>query len=43
MSNGRILKDGRKQDVLDSKALSQVFGMEVEVARRDGYYHFWGM
>lgn len=43
MSNGRILKDGRKQDVLDPKVLSKLFGMEVEVARRDGYYHFWGM
>jgi hypothetical protein len=27
--------------VLDSKVLSQVFGMEVEIARRDGYYHLW--
>jgi iron complex transport system ATP-binding protein len=41
ISNGRVIKEGRKQDVLDSEVLSQVFGLNVEVARRDGYYHLW--
>lgn len=41
MSSGRIFRDGCKHDVLDSKVLSEVFGMEVEVARRDGFYRLW--
>lgn len=41
MSKGRVVADGRKQDVLQSGPLSKAFGLEVEVARRDGYYHFW--
>ncbi|HUK48272.1 MAG TPA: ATP-binding cassette domain-containing protein [Terriglobales bacterium] len=41
MSKGRIVADGRKQDMLQSKPLSEAFGLDVEVARRDGYYHFW--
>ncbi len=41
MDKGRIVADGRKQEILDPKVLSQVFGTEVEVARRDGYYYLW--
>lgn len=41
MSKGRILADGRKKDILQSAPLSEVFGLKVEVARRDGYYHLW--
>jgi iron complex transport system ATP-binding protein len=41
MSQGRIVADGRKQDILEAKRLSEVFGLPVEVARRDGYYHLW--
>ena len=41
MSKGRILADGRKEDILQSARLSEVFGLKVEVARRDGYYHLW--
>jgi hypothetical protein len=33
--------DGRKHEILEPGRLSQVFGLEVEVARRDGYYHLW--
>jgi hypothetical protein len=33
--------DGRKQEILEPARLSQVFGLEVEMARRDGYYHLW--
>jgi iron complex transport system ATP-binding protein len=39
MSKGRILADGRKQDLLQPGPLSEAFGMDVEVVRRDGYYH----
>jgi len=41
MSGGRIVADGRKQEILEPQRLSQVFGLEVEMARRDGYYHLW--
>jgi iron complex transport system ATP-binding protein len=41
MSDGRIVADGRKQEILEPARLSQVFGLEVEMARRDGYYHLW--
>jgi iron complex transport system ATP-binding protein len=41
MSKGRIVADGRKEEILQPKRLSQVFGVEVELGRRDGYYHLW--
>jgi iron complex transport system ATP-binding protein len=41
MSRGRIVADGRKADVLQSDTLSKTFGLNVEVERRDGYYHLW--
>jgi iron complex transport system ATP-binding protein len=41
MSGGRIVADGRKHEILEPGRLSQVFGLEVEMARRDGYYHLW--
>jgi iron complex transport system ATP-binding protein len=41
MSKGRIVADGSKGDILQAQPLSQAFGVEVEVARRDGYYHLW--
>ena len=41
MSHGRIVADGKKADILQSDLLSKVFGLNVEVERRDGYYHLW--
>jgi iron complex transport system ATP-binding protein len=41
MSNGRIIADGHKGEILDPKRLSEVFGLTVEVRRRDGYYQMW--
>jgi iron complex transport system ATP-binding protein len=41
ISNGRIVADGNKHDILQSTRVSEVFGLEVEVAQRDGYYHLW--
>jgi iron complex transport system ATP-binding protein len=41
MSGGRIVADGRKHEILEPERLSQLFGLEVEMTRRDGYYHLW--
>ena len=41
MSKGRVVNDGRKDEVLSSSNLSAVFGVPVEIGRRDGYYHIW--
>jgi iron complex transport system ATP-binding protein len=39
MSNGRIVADGPKGEVLQAGQLSRLFGLKVELGRRDGYYH----
>jgi iron complex transport system ATP-binding protein len=36
---GRISRDGAKRDVLTADALSELFGVPVEVLERGGYYH----
>ena len=41
MSNGRIVADGRKEDVLQANSLGKLFGLKVELGRREGYYHIW--
>jgi iron complex transport system ATP-binding protein len=41
MSRGRIVADGRKEVVLQADSLSKLFGLRVELGRRDGYYHIW--
>jgi len=38
LKDGRIFRDGPKADVLKPEILSELFGMKVEVARRDGFY-----
>jgi len=41
MSNGRIVADGHKEEVLQAERLSQLFGIKVELGCREGYYHIW--
>jgi iron complex transport system ATP-binding protein len=41
MSGGEIAADGPKEEVLTAGALRELFGVRVELARRDGYYHLW--
>jgi ABC-type hemin transport system ATPase subunit len=41
MSNGRIAADGRKEELLQAKTLGKLFGLNVELARRHGYYNIW--
>jgi iron complex transport system ATP-binding protein len=41
MSGGRVVADGRKQDMLLPERLAALFGIEVKLAEREGYYHMW--
>jgi iron complex transport system ATP-binding protein len=38
LKNGRIFRDGAKEEILRPEVLSELFEMKVDVARRDGYY-----
>jgi iron complex transport system ATP-binding protein len=41
MSRGRIVADGPKEEILQVERLTALFGVNVEMARRDGHYHLW--
>jgi iron complex transport system ATP-binding protein len=41
LQHGRIVGDGSKANVLTPEALTHLFGVTVDVARRDGYYAAW--
>lgn len=41
MSKGRIIADGRKEEILRAERLGNLFGLEVELTRRNGYFHIW--
>ena len=41
MANGRIIADGPKEEVLQSERLSELFGLKVELVRRNGFYNIW--
>ncbi len=41
MRGGQIAADGPKDQTLTAAALKDLFGVEVELAKRDGYYHLW--
>ena len=41
MSRGRVVSDGTKQEILEVERLEALFGVRVEMARRDGHYHLW--
>ena len=38
---GRIFADGAKPDLLTSARLEELFGLPVNMARQDGFYHLW--
>ena len=38
LREGRIVADGPTQDMLTSARLSALFGVDIEIARRDGFY-----
>jgi len=41
MREGRIVADGAKDKLLTAPVLSELFGVEVRVMERDGFYHAW--
>jgi iron complex transport system ATP-binding protein len=41
MREGRIVEDGKKEELLTARVLSELFGAEVRVMERDGFYHAW--
>ena len=41
MRNGEIAGDGPKREMLTAARLRDLFGVSVELAERDGYYHLW--
>ena len=41
LSGGRVVADGSKEEILQVDRLKALFGVEVEMARRDGHYHLW--
>lgn len=41
MSRGKIVADGPKEAILHVERLAKLFGVTVEMARRDGHYHLW--
>jgi iron complex transport system ATP-binding protein len=41
MRNGRIVGDGRKEEMLNAERLGELFGIRAEVTKLDGFYHLW--
>jgi len=41
MNRGRIVADGTKEEILQVEALTALFGVSLQMARRDGHYMLW--
>jgi iron complex transport system ATP-binding protein len=41
MSQGKVVADGPKDDILQVERLADLFGVNVQMARRHGHYHLW--
>jgi iron complex transport system ATP-binding protein len=41
LQNGKVFADGPKASVLTPDCLSELFGIQVDVFERNGYYHAW--
>jgi iron complex transport system ATP-binding protein len=39
LREGRVVADGPKDEVLSPARLTELFGVPVQMSRRDGYYH----
>jgi hypothetical protein len=36
-----VVADGPKEEMLRVERLAELFGVNVDMARRDGHYHLW--
>ena len=41
MNRGRVVVDGPKEEILQIDRLANLFGVKVEMVRRDGHFHLW--
>jgi iron complex transport system ATP-binding protein len=41
MQSGRIVADGPRQQLITAARLRELFGVEVALTERDGYWHSW--
>jgi iron complex transport system ATP-binding protein len=41
MREGRIVADGKKSELLNEKKLSELFGREIAMTEREGYWNAW--
>jgi iron complex transport system ATP-binding protein len=41
MRSGRIVADGKKRDLLTERSLSDLFGREITLIERDGFWNAW--
>lgn len=41
MNRGRVVADGPKEEILRVEQLQDLFGVKVQMARRDGHYILW--
>jgi iron complex transport system ATP-binding protein len=41
LSEGRVYRDGPTDEILTEENLSDIFGIQVQVFSRGGYYHAW--
>jgi iron complex transport system ATP-binding protein len=41
MRSGRIFADGSKDELITAEKLWELFGVEVTLTQRDGYWHHW--
>jgi len=41
MREGKIVADGKKTELLTASRLSELFGREIEVSERDGWWSAW--
>jgi iron complex transport system ATP-binding protein len=41
MREGRIVADGAREELLSEERLGELFGTEVKLLERDGFFHAW--
>lgn len=41
IKNGKIFNDGPKEELLTKEHLAELFSMDVEIRKKDGYYYLW--